>query len=240
MSKHSSKLVSTLAPILLALALGACGIDMAPSGPEQRETRSIHLDKAERVRAELKMSAGELNVRGGAAKLLDAGFTYNVAEWKPVIDYKNSGGIGDLTLEQRGSSSIGGSRKNRWDLRFNDGVPIDLRVHFGAGEARLDLGSLSLRSVAVEMGAGSLRVDLRGAPREDYSVRIRGGVGEAVVYLPREVGVAATASGGLGDISVTGLQKKGDRYVNDAYENAKVRIRVDVQGGVGSIKLIGE
>jgi len=28
--------------------------------------------------------------------------------------------------------------------------------------------------------------------------------------------------------------------VNDAYERAAVRIRLDVQGGVGSIKLIAE
>ena len=123
-------------------------------------------------------------------------------------------------------------------MRFNDNVPLDLRVEFGAGEGRLNLGSLSLRSVEFEMGAGTLSLDLRGTPSKDYSVRVRGGVGEATVYLPKEIGISATASGGIGDISVTGLRKSGDRYVNDAYERAAVRIRLDVQGGVGSIKLI--
>src|SRR4029077_13197893 len=108
------------------------------------------------------------------------------------------------------------------------------------GEARLNLGSMNLRSVNVEMGAGTLRLDLRGAPRKDYSVRIRGGVGEATVYLPKEVGISATASGGIGEISVTGLRKDGGRYVNDAYERATVRIRLDIEGGVGAIKLIAE
>ena len=37
---------------------------------------------------------------------------------------------------------------------------MDLKVHFGAGEARLDLGSLDLRSVAVDMGVGKLQMDL--------------------------------------------------------------------------------
>src|SRR5207237_6132841 len=122
----------------------------------------------------------------------------------------------------------------------NETIPLDLRVEFGAGEARLNLGSLSLRSIDLQMGAGTLRMDLRGAPSKDYSVRVRGGVGEATVYLPNDIGISATASGGIGDISVTGLRKNGDRYVNDSYERAAVRIHLDIQGGVGSIKLIAE
>jgi predicted membrane protein len=90
------------------------------------------------------------------------------------------------------------------------------------------------------MGAGTRRLDLRGTPSKDYSVRIRGGVGEATVYLPKEISISATASGGIGDISVTGLRKSADHYVDDAYERAAVRIRLDIQGGVGSIRLIAE
>lgn len=223
-----------------ALMLISCWGRVAPTGPEQRESRSIDLDNSERVRVELKMPVGELDVGGGAQKLLDADFTYNVAAWKPDIRYRSGAPAADLTIQQQGPKLASGNTKNRWDLRFNDNVPLDFRVELDAGEARLNLGSLSLRSVELEMGAGTLRLDLRGVPTKDYSVRVRGGVGEATVYLPRNVGVSATASGGLGDISVTGLRKSGDRYVNDAYEQATVRIRLDIQGGVGSIKLIGE
>jgi predicted membrane protein len=120
-------------------------------------------------------------------------------------------------------------------LRFNQNVPLDFNAELGAGEARLELGRLRLRTIDVAMG-----LDLRGTPDRDYSVRVRGGVGEATVHLPRDVGISAAASGGLGDISVTGLRRSGDRYVNDAYERAARRIRLDIQGGVGSIKLIAE
>jgi hypothetical protein len=222
------------------LMLTGCRENHAPSGPEQHEARSIDLDKSETVRVELRMPVGELNVRGDSQKLLDANFTYNVPAWKPDIRYHAGPPVGDLVIEQHGSSSSGGDSKNRWDLRFNDEVAMDFRVECGAGEARLELGRLNLRSVDVAMGAGTLGLDLRGTPRQDYSVHVRGGVGEATLRLPRDVGVSATASGGLGDISVTGLRKSGDRYVNDAYEQAKRRIRVDVQGGVGTIKLISE
>jgi hypothetical protein len=216
-----------------------------PAGPEQHESRSVDLGKSELVRAELKMGSGELDIRGGAQnggaqKLLDADFTYNVAAWKPDLRYTSGGAGGDLVIEQPGPSSSHGNTKNHWDLRFNDNVPLDLKVNFGAGEARLKLGSLSLRGLNVEIGAGTLTLDLRGTPAKDYSVRVQGGVGEATVYLPKDVGISASATGGLGEISVTGLRRNGDLYVNDTSATAKVKIRLDIQGGVGSIRLIAE
>jgi len=36
------------------------------------------------------------------------------------------------------------------------------------------------------------------------------------------------------------LKKEGDHWENDAYATAKVKVRVDVQGGIGSITLIGD
>jgi hypothetical protein len=229
----------SFALIFAAMLLAACG-GGAPAGPEQHESRSIDRDKSERVRVELKMPVGELDVGGGAQKLLQADFTYNVPAWKPEILYRSAGEVGDLTLEQHGPRSSSVGAKNHWDLRFANDVPVDFRLEFGAGEARLNLGSMSLRSVNVEMGAGTLRLDLRGAPSKDYSVRVRGGVGEASIYLSKDIGISATASGGIGDVSVTGLHKSDGRYVNDAYERAKVRIHLDIQGGVGSIRLIAE
>src|SRR5260370_20875872 len=133
--------------ISAVLALSACTGNITPAGPEQHESRSVDLDKSERVRVELKMPVGELDVRGGAGKLLDADFTYNVAAWKPDIRYSSARAAGDLIIEPHDPTSSSGNTKNHWDLRFNDNVPLDLRVEFGAGEGRLTLGSLSLRSV---------------------------------------------------------------------------------------------
>ena len=68
--------LSPFGMVCFALVLGACtGVMSPPAGPERHESRSIEPDKAEQVRAELKMSSGELDVRGGAQKLLEADFT---------------------------------------------------------------------------------------------------------------------------------------------------------------------
>ena len=80
-------------------------------------------------------------------------------------------------------------------------------------------------------------MDLTGDYDQDFDASLEGGVGEATVLLPSEVGVKAKAEGGIGKINAEGLQKDGDSYVNDAYRVSDVTLNVDVQGGVGEINL---
>jgi predicted membrane protein len=110
-------------------------------------------------------------------------------------------------------------------------------VQMGAGESDLDLDSLSLTGLSLQMGAGKTTVDLTGDYAQDFDASIKGGVGEATVLLPSEVGVRAKAAGGLGTINAEGLQQEGNSYVNDAYGESEVTLEVDVQGGIGEINL---
>jgi len=224
---------------LLILTGCIVNLDHESSGPARTETKSIELDKSEMVRVVVKMGAGELNVRGGSPKLLDAEFNYSNAHLKPEVRYDGGGFRGHLEVQEPSTGFHGGRSKYRWDLRFNDEKPLDMEVHFGAGEGRLDMGSLSLRSLEVHMGVGELRVDLRGTPKHDYDVNIHGGVGEATIYLPENVGISADAKGGIGGISARGLQNRGGRYVNDAYGHSKVTIHLEIRGGIGAINLVG-
>ncbi len=225
---------------LAAMVLTGCSFDAAPIGPEQHETKSIDLDRSEMVRVEIKMGAGELNVEGGSPKLLEADFGYNVRTSKPIVRYDASSFRGQLSIEQPRGISTAGNVDYSWSLRFNNDKPLDVVTRLGAGEARLSLGSLSLRGVEVHMGVGELRLDLRGKPKRDYDVQIHGGVGQATVYLPNDVGIVASAAGGIGSISVRGLEKRGGRWINPTREHAPVTIHLDVKGGVGEINLVAE
>ncbi len=229
------RLIPTLG--LGCLLLTSCGRDWAPPGPERTETRSIDLDKSEEVRVDLRMGAGEMRVSGGAEKLMEGRFTYNRLRLRPEVSYTSGGFRGHLTVEEPGH--VGGTTSRyAWDLRLNDQKVLDLDVHCGAGQTRLDLGDLTLRRVNVELGVGEVKMDLRGMPKDSYDVTIHGGVGEATVYLPEGVGIDADVRGGIGDIHAPGLEKRNGRYVNDAYGRAKNTVHLDIQGGIGSINLI--
>ena len=242
MARHGVVVVSIVMMAAMAVLGGACG--MQPGGKPQvgkmqHESKSVDPKNAQSARAQLKMGAGELNLTGGADQLMEADFSYNVADWKPKVSYDVSGDEGELVVKQGsgGGSRLSGDARNEWDISLNDEVPTDLVVQMGAGESDLDLDSLTLTGLDLQMGAGKITVDLTGNYTQDFDASIEGGVGEATVLLPSEVGVKANAEGGLGKINAKGLKRVGDSYVNDAYGESDVNLSVDVQGGVGQINL---
>jgi N-terminal domain of toast_rack, DUF2154 len=230
-------LLVLVAAVAVAMLGGACQSQAV--GEMQRDSQKVQPENAQSVRAHLKIGAGELNVSGGADALMEAEFAYNVADWKPDVSYDVSGDTGELSVEQGSGQDVrpGGEARNEWDVLFSDELPTDLRVQMGAGESSLDLDSLTLTGLDLQMGAGKTTVDLTGDYTSDFDASIQGGVGEATVMLPSEVGVRARAEGGLGNINAKGLKKEGDSYVNEAYGSSDVTLEVDVQGGVGQINL---
>jgi hypothetical protein len=224
---------------LFAAVLGAtsCGVNI--SGPMQHETRSIPRDKSDSARVNLQMGGGDLRISGGAKDLMSADFDYNVAAWKPEVRYDSTAGVANLSIEQPSNqTSFNGT--NKWDVRLNNDVPTDITVRLGGGEAHFNIGALALRGVEIEMGAGDMDLDLRGKPKQSYDVRVRGGAGEATIRLPHDVGIYAQAEGVLGDIKVTGLQREEDHWISEGYGYAKVRIHLDVRGGIGQINVFAD
>lgn len=232
----------TWVPLLAGVCCWA-GCMVETAGPTQHDFRTIDRDQSERVRLNLTMGAGNLRIDGGTDKLVAADFTYNVAGWKPEMRYDTAGGRGTLTIRQpeTGRPHVGRTGYE-WDLRLNREVPLDVSVRFGAGEAHLNLGGLTLHRVDVEMGVGKLDMDLHGRPQQSYDVSIRGGVGQATIHLPFTVGVDAEVEGGIGSIDASGLRREGNHYFNEAYADsgAKPAIHLSVHGGVGAIRLLSE
>jgi hypothetical protein len=226
---------------LLAAALCLTGCTIERPGPVQHDSQTVDRDNSESVRVNLDMGAGTLRVAGGSGKLAAADFDYNVTSWKPEVRYSSTAGHGSLTIRQPEHGSAGlGHTKYEWDVRLNREVPLEMEAHMGAGEAHLDLGDLTLRSLDVRMGAGQLDLDLRGTPKKSYEVRVEGGVGEATIRLPSSVGVEAEVMGGIGEVSAPGFHQDGHRYSNDAAASSKVIVHLDIQGGVGSVRLISD
>src|SRR5215471_6537074 len=168
-------MIARCVPFAAALVcLSGCVVET--SGPATHDFKAIEKDTSDLVRVNLQMGAGNLRVGSGTDKLMRADFEYNIPSWKPEVRYT----AGNLSISQPSSHSVRlGNNKYDWDVRFSRDVPLNMSIEFGAGEAHLDLGSLSLQHVDVQMGVGSIDMDLRGNPKRDYDVRIQGGVGEA-------------------------------------------------------------
>lgn len=224
--------------ILLLLLLFGIGLSRGHGMRRDiHQVESVERQGADFVRIHIAMPAGELKLAGGANNLLEADFDYSEAEGKPRIAYDVDGNQGQLRLAQSGAGLHFGRTRNHWDLRLANDVPMELKIEMGAGQSDLRLRGLSLSKLDVEMGAGDLTADLTGDWKKNLDVTIRGGAGRATIRLPKNVGVRAHATGGIGSINVRGLRREGDAYVNDAYGSSGVTLRLDIEGGVGEINL---
>lgn len=241
MNTRISKSVAFLAIVVMLLASGcARGVRV---GKLQTESQSVELGGAESVRVEINMGAGELDVAGGADKLLEADFTYNVAELEPEVKY--SGGtliVQHPDVKTRVTSLWDlDDYRCEWDLSLNDDVPMDLSIALGAGKIDLQLAGLSLTGLDVNVGAAEATIDLTGDWVRDLDVTVKAGVGRATLRLPRRVGVRVTVETGIGDVDAPGLKRDGDVYTNDAYGESAVTLRIDIKAGIGKINLeLGE
>jgi hypothetical protein len=226
-------LKSLSAALVGLLLLTACAQDEV-----LRTTRVVERQGDEPVLADVTMAAGNVEISDGAAALLEAEFVYNVSDWRPEIEYEVKENQGRLTVQQPVSTDIKlANVRYEWDLRFNDDVPLDLRVKHGAGDNDLDLRGLTLTNLDVVVGTGNVTLDLTGDWGRGFDARLRGGVGKATLRLPRDVGVRVRVQAGLGQLTALGLRRADGAYVNDAYGSSDVTLDIQIQGGVGAIDL---
>ena len=234
--------VSVLMAVLLVGLMAACvgcGAISVKTGDLRTETTTVALEAAKTASVEIRQGAGTLSVSGGASKLMDATFVYNVDSWKPEVTYTVTGDQGSLAVKQPSKlniASLAGLRYD-WDLRLGDGVPIRLDVGMGAGKSTLTLGTLTLTALSVETGAGDVSVDLAGYTGGSFDGTIKGGAGRLTVLLPKEVGVSVRTGMAVGKTNILGLKKQGEDYVNDAFGKAKETVRLTVQAAVGEVDL---
>jgi outer membrane receptor protein involved in Fe transport len=175
--------------LLAALLLAGCSSDDVRVGELRTESKSVELGDARSVRVKMVLGAGDLVVTGGAKKLLEADFTYNVAKLKPEVEFTD----GTLIVQHpdvRGYRSPQDIRdfRNEWDLRLNNDVPMNLSLDMGAGTSDLQLAGLSLTGLDIMLGAGKNTVDLSGGLTRDMDVTINAGAANITVRLPRDVG----------------------------------------------------
>lgn len=207
-------------------------------GDFQTESQAVEGDGAESVSVEISLGAGELRLTGGAEKLLEADFTYNVARLKPQVKYA-AGTLAVRQPEVPGMPSLAGIRdfRNEWDLRLHDGTPMSLSVDLGGSNSDLRLAGLALTRLDVNMGAGTSTLDLDGDWMHDLNVAIDSGAANIIVRLPQNVGVRVEVDSGPTIVDAPDMIKNGNVYTNAAYGVSAVTLNVKMNAGIGWISL---
>jgi hypothetical protein len=204
-------------------------------GRRPDESLTIPLRGAQDARIAIRFGAGRLAV--GAARpgnLIDGDFPGGV--------FHREAGPGSIELEQDTSYGVPWlSHDSTWTVGVTAEVPFDLRLDGGASQARIDLRDTRLRRLEIKTGASETTVLL---PRAAGVTDVRAQAGAASLTFEVPVGVAARIRSkvalGSSQIDQVRFPHMGDGFQSTDYATAENRVDLDIEGGVGSIRVRGE
>lgn len=198
------------------------------------ETLELPLGDAQEARVDIKFGAGELVTRKAApGRLVEGTFKGGV---KHRLD-----GKGRVELRQDLDGGIPWlDQETRWDVGLTDAVPLDLRLEVGAYRGAVDLSDLRLRTLELHTGASETLIRL---PRAAGSTVVRAEAGAASLTIEVPSGVAARIRSrmalGTTQIDEARFPRIGDIYQSVDYGTSVNHVDIDVQGGVGSVRVLG-
>ncbi|HEX2093023.1 MAG TPA: toast rack family protein [Longimicrobiaceae bacterium] len=196
---------------------------------------------------EVEYGAGRLTVAPADRPLLyQFRLRYDESQVTPLAEYDRQTGALRLGVESRdGKRGIRAGRvreESRADVHLTRDVPLDLNLKFGAGEADIDLGGLSLRRLHLATGATETRVAFRTpnrVPAEDVRLEagaasfevvglgnaraqrfeFQGGVGETVLDFSGawDRNASASVKMGIGSLTLRFPRDLGVRIVKDSF-----------------------
>lgn len=230
-----SGLIILLGISLLILPAMACTITL-PSVETQvdelrEESVQVPLGDAASADVGVTFGAGELGLRPGTTEgLLEADFTYNVDELKPVVEEKRRGDRLDISLhlEAEGLSlNFGGKTRNKWDIRLSDRIPIALNLDVGAARGRINLGGLRLTEARIRTGAADVEIEW-DEPNP-----------ESLELLEVDAGAASVKMRGLGNAHIDQMNFTGGagNFNLDFSGNWQESARVSIDAGLSNLTL---
>jgi hypothetical protein len=127
-------------------------------------------------------------------------------------------------------------------LELNARIPWDVELRGGVSGARLELGELDLRSLAIGGGAHDVTVELP-PPSGVVRVRIAGGAHGIAIARPEGTAASLRVAGGAAGLTFD-RQRLGAvggeaRLESTDFEGARDRYELEIVGGANQVRVLG-
>jgi len=227
-------LIATWWPVLL-IGIGVWFLVAAvwPGQAAPNEHLAIPLAGATHGSIRVRFGAGDLRIAPGIPGTLVSGsFTGG------VVYTGGTGGAVDLQPYTEGGWPNWWDRRLRWDVGLPREIPIDLRVESGAASSTIDLTDLQVRTLELQTGASDSRVLLPRAAGAT-TMRARSGAASLTIQVPVGVGARVRSRMTVGSTVVDPVRfpRTIDGYESPDYATAQNRVDIDIEGGVGSLRI---
>lgn len=219
--------------VLIAIGVWFLVAALWPWRQPAPESLSLPLDDATEASVRIRFGGGELEVeRAPAGALVEGTFVGGVIH--------RQSGPGSVELEpDAGRAFPFGDRLPRWRLGLSGEVPMDLRVESGATRSTFDLTELLVRRLELKTGASETTVHLPRAAGAS-TVRVEAGAASVDLRVPSGVAARIVSRMALGTTTVDEQRfpRSGKAYESPGYSEATNRVDVEIEGGVGSVRVL--
>lgn len=221
--------------LLVALGVWFLIGAVVPGGSKPQEHLVVPLRGSAQASVRITFGAGTLTTGVAALGALADG------DFRGGVVHRELG-PGNVELAQDTSWGMPWlNQESTWIVGLTGEVPLDLKLEGGASRTRLDLGETKLRRLELKTGASETTVIL---PRAAGATDVRAEAGAASLSFIVPTGVAARIRSrmGLGSSQVdeSRFPRIGDGYESADFSSAANRVDLDIQGGVGSVRVRGE
>jgi hypothetical protein len=205
-------------------------------------TTEFPLEGAASGNISVTMGAGELSLTGGArpGDIMEITVFSGAPEWQPEVSSRLDDLVKTIRITDKGHTGkawFSVDSPNRWEIRLSDQVPVAAEVRIGAGDCRLQLGTLNLTSLNVHAGAGDTVIDLSGYHGGRFDAEITHGIGDLTLRVPGSGNTRIVVDQGVGDISGSGYKMSNGAYVPAGFNPALPVNEIAVKQGVGDLRL---
>jgi hypothetical protein len=109
-------------------------------------------------------------------------------------------------------------------------------LEVGAAEFTIrQLGNLNAERLRIEAAVGDVSLDFTGQWVRGAEVDVELGLGALELIFPRSLGVRIIRDTFLTSMDADGFTRNGDEYLSENWDDAEVRVTVDVEAAFGTI-----
>ncbi|NLJ90740.1 MAG: hypothetical protein GX323_07550 [Clostridiales bacterium] len=186
---------------------------------------------------------GNLNLGIGASKIImdstDKDLISADLRGRPLDfneRYKNNNEIAIIDFQSR-KFNIRGQEKHKavYDFYLNKDVIWDINFDLGAVSCEINLEDIPVKNIDLDSGASDLTFILGN--KHDLNFEIDTGASNINIVIPKDVGLKIDIDSALSNSNIKDMNliKRGDYYISQNYDNASIRINLDIDMGLGNI-----
>lgn len=125
-----------------------------------------------------------------------------------------------------------------WNMKFKPSARYSFVLNTGASETRIDLTDMLVDSVSLKTGASSTELTLPQAAGFT-TVKVKSGASSLSIKVPGNLAARIRATGGMMDINIdkSRFPRSGIYYQSNDYDLADNKVDLEVETGVGSVKI---